>query len=160
MEQRRACRYKCNVPCTIGYMDETKMVCHSARVLDISMTGMQIWCEAKRPAGTVVMVKVPDYDPLYGQVMRCGVGTTHGFSLGVKFVDGTLPITLFSRLAFPEAPACFKRLGLSLPCTPDDVKRAYRRLVKTAHPDYGGTDEQFKALRNDYMEALGIVTEP
>ncbi len=32
--------------------------------------------------------------------------------------------------------------------TPDDLKRAYRRAIKQAHPDQGGTDDDTRAILN------------
>jgi curved DNA-binding protein CbpA len=34
-------------------------------------------------------------------------------------------------------------LGLTLPCTTDDVLAAYRRKVKLLHPDRGGDRREF-----------------
>jgi hypothetical protein len=49
---------------------------------------------------------------------------------------------------------CLKMLNLSWPCTVADVKQAYRRLVKRAHPDGGGSHDQFLALQEAYEQAL------
>jgi hypothetical protein len=45
-------------------------------------------------------------------------------------------------------------LGLTLPCRLDDVKTAYRRLAKTAHPDAGGNAKDFIAIEGAYREGL------
>ena len=45
-------------------------------------------------------------------------------------------------------------LGLSLPCTAADVRRAYRRLALKHHPDRGGTDAEFNAITKAYDAAL------
>ncbi len=37
-------------------------------------------------------------------------------------------------------------LGLSPACTPAEVEAAYRARVRVAHPDRGGSAEQFRAL--------------
>jgi hypothetical protein len=52
--------------------------------------------------------------------------------------------------------ACFERLNLSFPCTPSEVKAAYRRLVKGIHPDQGGSHDEFLALREAYEQALRL----
>jgi len=54
--------------------------------------------------------------------------------------------------------ACLKTLELSWPCTQEDVKAAYRRLVKTAHPDGGGDHARFLALQEAYDAALRLVS--
>lgn len=45
-------------------------------------------------------------------------------------------------------------LGLSFPCSPDDVKQAYLAKAKQAHPDAGGSPEQFVALQQAYEKAV------
>ena len=42
------------------------------------------------------------------------------------------------------------RLGVGLPCTPQDVEQAYLEKVKQAHPDRGGTQEDFLELQDAY----------
>jgi hypothetical protein len=49
---------------------------------------------------------------------------------------------------------CLSILRLSFPCTLGEVRAAYRRLVKRAHPDRGGSHEEFLALRDAYDQAL------
>lgn len=45
-------------------------------------------------------------------------------------------------------------LGLTLPCTRDEVRRAYKRLAKTAHPDRGGSHQAFIKLKQAHDSAL------
>ena len=57
----------------------------------------------------------------------------------------------------PQAPAPRtwpQVLGLSLPCTAADVRRAYRRLALKHHPDRGGTDAEFNGITRAYDAAL------
>jgi hypothetical protein len=49
---------------------------------------------------------------------------------------------------------CIEALNLSWPCTEAEVKGAYRKLAKSAHPDGGGSHEMFLALQEDYVQAL------
>lgn len=52
-------------------------------------------------------------------------------------------------------PEFLKKLGLSLPVSPEDVKQAYREKVKTEHPDRpGGDPERFKQLQEAFDEAI------
>jgi hypothetical protein len=51
---------------------------------------------------------------------------------------------------------CIQMLNLSWPCTEADVKGSYRRLVKSAHPDGGGTQDMFLALQEAYEQALQL----
>ena len=55
------------------------------------------------------------------------------------------------------APACFTLLGLTWPCTGQEVKQAFRLQAKMAHPDTGGSNEAFQALHKAYKEALALV---
>jgi hypothetical protein len=49
---------------------------------------------------------------------------------------------------------CIQALNLSWPCTEAEVKGAYRKLAKSAHPDGGGNQEMFLALQEAYVQAL------
>lgn len=44
-------------------------------------------------------------------------------------------------------------LGLSVPCTIADVKRAFRRKAKETHPDNGGSDDAFRRVKSAYDAA-------
>ncbi|HVW29975.1 MAG TPA: hypothetical protein VHC69_31650 [Polyangiaceae bacterium] len=57
------------------------------------------------------------------------------------------------RIAF-EADSGLVALGLSAGASRDDVKRAFRERVKTAHPDGGGSDAAFIELKRNYESAL------
>lgn len=52
----------------------------------------------------------------------------------------------------PRSP--FAVLGLTPPFTREQVKAAFRARSKVAHPDHGGTNEAFVALREAYEQAL------
>jgi VanZ family protein len=54
-------------------------------------------------------------------------------------------------------PEFIARLGLLLPCTPDDVESAYRDRAKSAHPDAGGSNAEFTQLQADYEAALAYA---
>jgi hypothetical protein len=48
-------------------------------------------------------------------------------------------------------------LGLLPPYTAEDVRMAYREKAKAAHPDRGGSPEQFQKLHEAYERALEYV---
>ena len=53
---------------------------------------------------------------------------------------------------------CFVVLGLALPCSRDDVRRAYRQLAKKAHPDLGGDHHEFIKLKQAHDSALRFAS--
>ena len=58
-----------------------------------------------------------------------------------------------------RTPRCISALGLTMPCTADEVRAAYRRKVKHLHPDRGGDRRQFLRLQAHFEEALAVVDE-
>ena len=61
--------------------------------------------------------------------------------------------------ALRERPHCLKVLGLSLPCTEEDVLAAYREKAKEQHPDRGGDLDQFLRLQRYFEEARELVRQ-
>jgi hypothetical protein len=53
-------------------------------------------------------------------------------------------------------PNYYELLGVSRDSSADDIKAAYRRLTKTAHPDVGGTDGMFVLVG----EAFHVLSDP
>lgn len=60
--------------------------------------------------------------------------------------------------AQPVTPGPIAALGLRLPCTEEDLKRAYRKRVKRLHPDHGGDQRRFLHLQAQFEEALAIIS--
>ncbi len=58
-----------------------------------------------------------------------------------------------------HTPGCLAALGLMLPCTPEDVKQAYRRLAEQHHPDRGGDPREFLRLREQCERSLQFLRE-
>ncbi|HEY3393272.1 MAG TPA: J domain-containing protein [Lacipirellulaceae bacterium] len=58
-----------------------------------------------------------------------------------------------------DTPRCILALGLTLPCTSDDILAAYRRKVKKLHPDRGGDRRQFLRLQANFEQAMALVEE-
>jgi hypothetical protein len=66
------------------------------------------------------------------------------------------------RLELPEwvrkdTPRCILALGLTMPCTADDILAAYRRKVKRLHPDVGGDRKAFMRLQAHFEQAMALV---
>lgn len=50
---------------------------------------------------------------------------------------------------------CFAALGFAQrPATEDEVKTQYHRMAKTMHPDAGGNEKAFIALKENYQKCL------
>jgi DnaJ family protein A protein 2 len=47
-------------------------------------------------------------------------------------------------------PDLYQTLGIDRSATIDDIRRSYKDLAKTHHPDRGGNAEKFKAIQNAY----------
>jgi hypothetical protein len=56
-----------------------------------------------------------------------------------------------------DTPRCILALGLTLPCTEDDILSAYRRKVKTMHPDLGGNQREFLRLQQHFEQAMAFM---
>jgi hypothetical protein len=56
-----------------------------------------------------------------------------------------------------QTPQCFGQLGLSWPCTKDDLSKRWRELVRQNHPDRGGSVELFIEAKTAYSAAMGVL---
>jgi hypothetical protein len=61
-------------------------------------------------------------------------------------------------VSYPDRPDFMKALGLLPPYTPEDVRMAYRERAKQAHPDHGGSVQDFVKLQEAYDKAVEYVT--
>ncbi len=59
--------------------------------------------------------------------------------------------------ARPRVPRCVAVFGLEWPCSEDELTQAYRRKIKSLHPDRGGDKRRFLMLQRHFEEALDIV---
>jgi len=57
-------------------------------------------------------------------------------------------------------PSFFATLGFDhFPNSAEEVKRAYREMAKSKHPDVGGSDDEFQSLKAAYEQALSYMAE-
>jgi curved DNA-binding protein CbpA len=56
-----------------------------------------------------------------------------------------------------DRPRCIQALGLTLPCTTDEVLSAYRTKVKSVHPDRGGDGREFLLLQEHFEQAMSLA---
>lgn len=62
--------------------------------------------------------------------------------------------------AVVNIPSFFATLGFDhVPSNVEDVRRAYREMAKSKHPDGGGSDDEFQALKAAYEQALSYMAE-
>ena len=47
-------------------------------------------------------------------------------------------------------PDYYKTLGVSRTATPEEIKKAYRKLARKHHPDAGGDEAKFKEINEAY----------
>lgn len=58
-----------------------------------------------------------------------------------------------------EIPDCFKVLGFAEIPSLDQLKSRYRQVLKSAHPDAGGTSDYFIAVTEAYKQAESKLQE-
>ncbi len=58
---------------------------------------------------------------------------------------------------FAAAPPCFQALKLSWPCDAAAVKKSFRKLALDTHPDRGGTETTFIAVKSAHDAALAYL---
>ena len=56
-----------------------------------------------------------------------------------------------------ETPPCILALGLHMPCSEQDVHRAYRRLAANLHPDRGGDLRRFLIVHEHFEAAADYI---
>ena len=55
-----------------------------------------------------------------------------------------------------STPDYYKTLGVSKDASADDIKKAFRKLARTHHPDAGGDEAKFKEIN----EAYEVLSDP
>jgi hypothetical protein len=63
------------------------------------------------------------------------------------------------RSPYSEPPSCLAFFGLKLPANVDSLKAVYRERAKKAHPDRGGSAEDFRQVEAQYQAALRFLAE-
>jgi hypothetical protein len=82
----------------------------------------------------------------------------------VRSLRRALVVITGYRVELPEwvrrdTPRCILALGLTMPCTSADVLAAYRRKVKTMHPDVGGDRREFLRLQTHFEQAMAFIAD-
>jgi hypothetical protein len=84
------------------------------------------------------------------------------FRAYLRSLRRAIAIVTSYRTELPEwmrknTPRCILALGLTMPCTADEVLIAYRRKVKQLHPDRGGDRREFMRLQAHFEQAMAFV---
>jgi DnaJ-like protein len=106
---------------------------------------------------TVVFLALAVILPAIGYVFMVLDFRAYLRSLRRGLVDITHYMSGIPDWARYETPRSIAALGLRMPCTEEDLKRAYRSLVKQFHPDHGGDERRFLLLQAHFEEALEIL---
>jgi hypothetical protein len=59
--------------------------------------------------------------------------------------------------ARPYTPPSLFTFGLTMPCSEEELLRAYRDRVKGMHPDRGGDKRQFLRLQSQFEDAIQYI---
>ena len=158
--------YKTSAGCVLRAFLGGRLQELPASLAQIDSGGAEVFCPTPIPVGVEVglsieTVQMPEQR---ARVVSNAGDTGRGYRLGLQLLRQSWPYQAFAALmSLPLAeeesatPECLAELGLSLPCTPEDVEHAFYRLVRHAHPDRGGDVEAFVRLRSAYLEALDFV---
>ena len=159
-ERRRRARFRTEAHCAIR-IDGARGEPLPGTLRDMSTASAMVETDSELATDQKVAVSFEDYpDPVPMTVVNCRQVDGGRYAHGLKLQSSSWPYRLFVRLSdlLPEThgerPECLEILGLEAGCTIAEVRRAYYRRVRTAHPDAGGTVAQFSRLRGAYDDAL------
>src|SRR2546429_7043266 len=60
----------------------------------------------------------------------------------------------------PSRPDYYKALGVSKNATPDEIKKAYRKLARQYHPDRNPDDKRAEERFKEVSEAHDVLSDP
>jgi len=132
------------------------MVSYSIVIAAIS-DSVKIWPDGIDATATAGYLALAFGIPILGYV--CMVLDIRAY---LRSLRRALMVVTGYRTELPEwvrkrTPRCVLALGLTMPCTAEDVLAAYRRKVKQLHPDRGGNRREFLRLQAHFEQALAIV---
>jgi hypothetical protein len=73
-----------------------------------------------------------------------------------RYIDYRDDLGLTTRRVRVVTPACFKHLGLTWPCSKDELAARWKTITLRVHPDHGGKAEDFRFYLDAYKKARGI----
>jgi hypothetical protein len=121
------------------------------------MTEVEPWPSAIDLAATAVFLSLVVLLPAAGYVFMVLDIRAYLRSLERRLILAANAFRGIPAWARKHTPPSIAALGLFLPCTEEEVKRAYRQRVMRLHPDHGGDERRFLLLQAQFEEALAIV---
>jgi hypothetical protein len=115
------------------------------------------WPNGVDLAATVTFLAVALLVPIAGYVFMVLDFRAYLRSLRRGLILAASCFTGIPGWARAQTPRSIMALGLMLPCTEEDVLRAYRQRVKQLHPDRGGDQRRFLLLQAHFEEALAFL---
>ena len=58
-----------------------------------------------------------------------------------------------------NVPSCLQKLGFDAIPTERELKARWKQIAKTAHPDVGGDEDYFVAMKSSFDEAEMLIKE-
>ena len=115
------------------------------------------WPDAFDTSTIVVFVMVVVGLPTLGYVFLVLDIRAYLRSLRRALIRVTYYLPEIPKWARYETPPCLRALGLRVPSTEEEVKRAYRRLAEKLHPDRGGDPHRFQLLQEHFEKSRHYV---
>lgn len=122
------------------------------------ITARQIYCEHLADTIHGELKTAKDYKPIV--LMRTSM-ETFGKQYHTRYHEYFYAVKPDRDPEHQDAPTSevVNLLNLPMPYSEDDVKRAYRRLARTAHPDGGGSNAAFIELKRARDAALKTAVQ-
>jgi hypothetical protein len=115
------------------------------------------WPNAIDLAATVAFFALVVLVPALGYLAMFRDFRTYLRSLSRVLVVARESLAGIPAWARDQTPRCVLALGLRMPCTEEDLKRAYRQRVKQLHPDHGGDQRRFLLLQSQFEQAMAFL---
>lgn len=117
------------------------------------------WPDGIDIATIVAFLAVVIVTPIIGNWLmildiRAYIRALRGVLVRITYVFPALPAW-----ARYQTPICLRAMGLEMPCSEEEVKRAYHQLAEQFHPDRGGDPRRFHRLQRHFENAINFVRE-
>lgn len=162
--------YKTSASCVLTVTERGSQRKLPARLVSITNDGAQILCKEPLPIGLDIQLSLVGMKmrEVTARVLSNAGDNGDGYRYALRLIHGSWPYDVFVSLTTmalggakkngaAPSPPCLEELGLRLPCSVEQVERAFSERVRAAHPDRGGDVETFVRLRTAYLESLDLL---